>query len=268
MATAVAVAFVVFSCKGNLSEAEALDLSQTPLQTVDSMFFIQTENGRLKMRVEAPVMEVYDHDTVSFELFPKGLNVFGYAEDGTLETTIRSQKARHDMRKDKEDKWSAFGNVVIRNISKQETMETDTIYWDQRKKEIWTDCYIKMYSPSGYMQGFGMRSDDMARNAIIYRPFDSYGVVEQDSTKVILDSVNFIGPFPPRGLKVVHAAGPAQKDRPAVKPENTPAPKVSGRGRTRSGSKATTKKAETKKSGDSGKNTAATKPRGRGRAKK
>ena len=53
-----------------------------------------------------------------------------------------------------------------------------------------------MYSPAGYMQGFGMRSDDMARNAIIQRPFNSYGVVEQDSTKVVLDSVNFVGPFP------------------------------------------------------------------------
>ena len=164
MATALAVAFVVFSCKGNLSEAEKLDLTLTPLQVVDSMFFVQTENGKLKMRVEAPVMEVYDHDSVSYELFPKGLSVYGYAEDGSLETTIKSQKARHDT----------------------------------RNKEIWTDCYIKMYSPAGFMQGFGMRSDDMARNAIIQRPFNSYGVVEQDSTKVVLDSVNFIGPFPPK----------------------------------------------------------------------
>ena len=199
MATALAVAFIVFSCKGNLSEAEKLDLSQTPLQVVDSMFFIQTENGKLKMRVEAPVMEVYDHDSLSYELFPKGISVYGYAENGSLETTIRSQKARHDMRKTKgseDEKWSAFGNVVIRNIVNQETMETDTIYWDQKAKEIWTDCYIKMYSPAGFMQGFGMRSDDMARNAIIQRPFNSNGVVEQDSTKVVLDSINFIGPFP------------------------------------------------------------------------
>ena len=203
MATALAVAFVVYSCKGNLSEAEKLDLSVTPVQTVDSMYFIQTENGKLKMRVEAPVMEVYDHDSVSYELFPKGLSVFGYAEDGSLETTIRSQQARHDMKKSSgEDKWSAFGSVVIRNIVKQETMETDTIYWDQTVKQIWTDCYIKMYSPAGFMQGFGMRSDDMARNAIIQRPFNSYSVVEQDTTKVVLDSVNFIGPFPkPRVAK-------------------------------------------------------------------
>ena len=148
-------------------------------------------------------MEVYDHDSLSYELFPKGISVYGYTEEGSLETTIKSRKARHDTRKDKEDKWSAFGTVVIRNIVKNETMETDTIYWDQKKKEIWTDCYVKMYSPAGYMQGFGMRSDDMARNAIIQRPFNSYGVVEQDTTKVVLDSVNFIGPFPrPKTVKL------------------------------------------------------------------
>ena len=204
MATALAVAFVVFSCKGNLSEAEKLDLSMTPLQVVDSMFFIQTENGKLKMRVEAPVMEVYDHDSISFELFPKGLSVYGYSEDGSLETTIRSQKARHDTNKSEgEDKWSAFGSVVIRNIVNQETMETDTIYWDQKKNEIWTDCYIKMYSPSGSMQGYGMRSDEIARNAILMHPFDNEFLIDNDSTKVVVDSINFIGPMPFRQKPVL-----------------------------------------------------------------
>ena len=124
MATALAVAFVVYSCKGNLSEAEKLDLDQTPLQTVDSMFFVQTENGRLKMRVEAPVMQVFEKDTNSYDLFPQGIAVFGYAEDGSLETTITAHQARHDRSKVKAyEKWSAFGNAVVRNIRKQETME-------------------------------------------------------------------------------------------------------------------------------------------------
>ena len=196
-ASALALAFVVFSCKGNLSEAQKLDLSVTPIQTVDGMFFVQSENGKLKMRVEAPRMEVYEHDTVSYDLFPAGLHVYSYAEDGSLESTIVSDEARHDkFPKRGEEKWSAFGNVVIRNIPKQETMETDTIYWDEKKKEIWTDCYIKMYSPSGSMQGYGMRSDDKASNAILLNPFDNEFLLDNDSTKVVVDSVNFIGPMP------------------------------------------------------------------------
>ena len=194
-ATALAVAFVVYSCGGNLSEADKLNLDKIPLQTVDSMFFIQSENGRLKMRVEAPRMEVYEHDSISYDLFPAGLKVFAYGESGVLETTIVSEKARHD--KTGSEQWSAFGNVVVKNIVKSETMETDTLYWDATKHEIWTDCYVKMYSPSGLMQGYGMRSDEMARNSILMNPFDTEFLLEdEDNPPIQVDSVNFIGPIP------------------------------------------------------------------------
>jgi len=195
-ATAIAVAFVVFSCKGKLSVADRINLAETPLQTVEEMFFVQTENGLLKTRVEAPVMEHFENDTLSYDVFPKGLRVYGYTEDGTLETTIRSDNARHEkLKRNDFEKWSAFGHVVVRNETNQETMETDTLYWDQSAHEIFTDCYVKMYSPQGFMQGYGMRSDEMARNSKIMNPFWSYGVVIQDSTEVIIDTANFIGPM-------------------------------------------------------------------------
>ena len=196
-ASALALAFVVYSCKSNLSEAEKLDLNVIPIQTVDDMFFLKSENGRLEMRVESPRMEAYEHDTLSYDLFPQGIRVFAYDEEGALETTIVARKARHDKyprRKDNE-LWSVFGDVVIRNIKKKETMETDTLYWDSATREIWTDCYIKLSSPSGYMQGYGMRSDEMARNAILHNPFDNEFVLDNDSTKVVIDTVNFIGPL-------------------------------------------------------------------------
>ena len=197
MASALALAFVVYSCKSNLSEADKLDLNKTPLQTVEDMFYVKTENGRLSMRVESPRMEVYEHDTIAFDLFPSGIRVFAYADDGTLETTIVANQARHDKYpKHKEDElWSVFGNVVVRNILRKQTMETDTLYWDSKTHEIWTDCYIKLSSPDGFMQGTGMRSDEMARNAILMHPFDNEFLLGRDSTKVVIDTVNFIGPL-------------------------------------------------------------------------
>ena len=196
IAAALAVAFVVFSCKGKLSEAEKLNLKETPVQTVDSMYLVQTDDGGIQMRVKAGLMERYDNDTISYELFPKGLEVFAYAEDGVLETYLQSDNAKHYSKKNKkEEKWSAFGHVVVQNIIKQETMETDTLYWDRANKEIFTDCYVRMFSNDGFMQGYGMRSDEMARDVVIYKPFNSFAVVVQDTTKVIIDSVNFVGPL-------------------------------------------------------------------------
>ena len=87
IATAAAVAFVVFSCKGKLNLEEKKDLTDLPIQVVDNMFVVQTENGLLKMRMEADRMERYDNDSLSYELFPDGFSAFTYNEDGMLETT-------------------------------------------------------------------------------------------------------------------------------------------------------------------------------------
>ena len=196
MAIATAVAFVVFSCKGKLGEAEVLNLSETPVQTVRDMFIVQTENSGLQMRAEAPLMEKYEKgDTLSYELFPEGFNVFGYTDEGLLETRITSDNARHLKYKDGRETWEAFGNVVVQNLIKQETMETDTLYWDQKEEKIYTHRYVKMYSPQGFMQGYGMESDQRARDSKLFNPFNSYGIVAQDTTEVVIDTVNFIGPL-------------------------------------------------------------------------
>ena len=194
IATAAAVAFVVFSCKGKLAEAEQLDLKESPIQSVDDMFIVQSTNGKIQMRAEAPLMERYQRDTMSFELFPNGFFVYGYDDNEKLETQIIADQARHLKYNDGRESWEAFGNVVVRNLIKQEVMETDTLYWDQKNEKIYTHCYVKMYSPDGFMQGYGMESDQRARNSIIFNPFNSYGILEQDD-EVLIDSVNFIGPI-------------------------------------------------------------------------
>ena len=73
MATALAVAFVVYSCKGKLGEAEVLDLKETPVQIVNDMFIVQSENSRMQMRAEAPLMEKYENDEAAYDLEVNGV---------------------------------------------------------------------------------------------------------------------------------------------------------------------------------------------------
>ena len=195
MATALAVAFVVYSCKGKLAEAESINIEETPMQVVDDMFIVHTKKGKIQMRAQSPLMEKYQKDSLSYELFPQGFFVYSYNEEEMLETEIVADNAKHSKHENGEESWSGFGNVVIKNLMKQEVMETDTLYWDQKNQKIYTHCYVRMYSPDGFMQGYGMESDERARNSIIFRPFNSYGIVVQDSTQVSVDSVNFIGPM-------------------------------------------------------------------------
>ena len=166
-----------------------------PVQTVRNMFIVQTQHGGLQMRMEADLMERYDKDTVSYELFPEGIAVYGYDEEGRFETEIVADNARHMTYKDGRESWQAFGNVVVKNHIKSEVMETDTLYWDQKNEKLYTNCYVRIYSPDGFLQGYGMESDQRARNSVLLKPFNSYAIVVQDSTDVLIDSANFIGPL-------------------------------------------------------------------------
>lgn len=198
------ITFVIASsfvcCKSKIAEAEKLDLSKTPTQRVEGVFAFQTNNGSVEMRVEAPVMEHYSTKENEYDSFPDGLSVYGYTKEGLLESIILADEALHIIPNNKGDDaveiWKAYGNVVLHNVIEQKTMETDTIFWDQSKKEVYTDCYVKLYTPDGFMQGYGMRSDDHLRNATLHNPFNNFVKIVKDTTVVSIDSVNFIGPFP------------------------------------------------------------------------
>ena len=88
--------------------------------------------------------------------------------------------------------------MVIINYLKGETVETDTLFWNKITQRIYTHSWVKLTTPELFMQGYGMESDEMARNAVIQNPFDSYAIVNRDSTEIpYIDTVNLIGPLPP-----------------------------------------------------------------------
>lgn len=193
VATVLAVATFVVSCK-NEGNLDTLDLNKVPRQTINHMYAVQTRDGMIQMRMQAKLMLRYENQAETYELFPEGFDVLAYNEEGMLETRIQSRAAKHTTTRN-DEKWEAYGDVVVINFIKGERMETDTLYWNREQKKIFTNCFIKMFSPDGFMQGYGMESDEMARNANILKPFDSFGIVGRDSTDIVyIDTVNFVGP--------------------------------------------------------------------------
>ena len=185
------------SCKEE-ETGDSLNTEKIPIQVVKDMEFTQSDKGFIQLRMQSPKMEHFQYmaeeEEKSYDLYSDGFHVDIYTPDGALETEMNSKQAKHETTSGKES-WSAFGDVVIINHLKQERVESDTVYWDRAKEKIHTDCYVKITSPQGVMQGYRLDSDERARHAVILKPFDSYSVM-RDSTYVEepLDSMNFIGP--------------------------------------------------------------------------
>jgi LPS export ABC transporter protein LptC len=180
VAMGLSLATIFVSCKSQVATVDSLENpDDIPTQKVENMEGWQVENGIIRGRLTAPYMEKYTRGSNPYEIFPYSFLVEAYTPEGEKETVITAAKAVHYT--GEEQVWIATGHVVVKNLLKEQTMETDTLYWDQQKKTIYTHCYVKLYSPDFYAQGYGMESDERAANAKILKPFDSYGYVQQDT---------------------------------------------------------------------------------------
>ena len=174
-------AIVFISCKETIEKTDALHaLDSLSTQTAYDMKVYETTFGKISMRAEAPIMETYSLLPDPYEIFPQGIMVMTYTPEGLLETELTANMAIHKT-KSNQERWEAYGNVVIINHIKEETITTDTLFYDIAEKRIYTHAFVKMISPQGLLQGYGLESDERANNFDILRPFDSFGVITRDT---------------------------------------------------------------------------------------
>ena len=173
-----AIAFV--SCRESINTVGAIEqIDSIATQIIHNMRGIQTEFGKIRVRFEAPLMENYSLLKEPFEIFPQGIKVTTYTPEGEEQTQMTARSAIH--KKGRNERWEAYGNVVIKNFLEGTTLETDTLYWDQTEKRIYTHVYIKQYSATSLIQGIGMESNEQISDVKIFKPFDNYGIIERDT---------------------------------------------------------------------------------------
>ena len=195
VAVTFVIATILFSCKENLPRTSISQVEDLPSQVVEGMSVYQFTSGITDYIVDAPFMERFANAESPYDVFPQGIVLRGYTPEGLLETKIRADYAKN-IYANKEEIWEAYGNVVINNYLKGEQMETDTLFWNRKTQTIYTHTLVRLTTPDMFMQGYGMESDEMARNAIIQNPFDSYAIVNRDSLEIAyIDTANFIGPM-------------------------------------------------------------------------
>lgn len=131
---------------------------------------VYTENGRVKLRVLAPVTKYYENAEEPYNEFPEGITVYTFSDSMEIESQLTSKYANHYSAK---GLWSASNNVVAKN-SKGETLNTEHLFWDEKKKIIYTDDMVKITTADGIQYGQGFISDESFNNWEIKKPNSIY----------------------------------------------------------------------------------------------
>lgn len=156
----IAIVVLIFhaSCQGDArSAAPAVDESSDSL-AIMSTYDVKTlisDSGRISYRIDAAEWLVFNKRNPPYWAFEKGVYLEKYDRSMNVEATIKCDTAYYF---NEQKLWKLIGNVDIRNL-KNEKFFTDLLYWNQEKKTIYSDAYIKIEQESQVTEGYGFSSN-------------------------------------------------------------------------------------------------------------
>ena len=141
---------ICFACgKAELKEPV---LYEGPLREIENMDMFYSENSSVKVKMKAAL--VYEFSNGDQE-FPKGIYLEFYDELGQLESTLSANHAFY-FKTDKQ--WRGRGDVVVKNLLKQEQLNTEELFWKPEQEKIFTEKFVTIRQQGDVIYGEGMEA--------------------------------------------------------------------------------------------------------------
>jgi LPS export ABC transporter protein LptC len=162
--TIMVVMFFFISCGGN-QEFEQIKESrdQQALLTSDTVTTLISDSGITKYKVAAIRWEIYDKTEEPIWKFPNGLEFDKFNENYETDAHMQADSAIYYEQK---KLWEFRKNVHAQN-KKNEHFTTDLLFYDDNKKEFYSDTEITIKREDKIIYGIGFTSNaDMTRYTI------------------------------------------------------------------------------------------------------
>lgn len=145
----------LISCDKKSGNIQTIDILRLPSHTARNLETIYTDSGKVQLILSAPLMESFNKNEEPYSEFKSGIKVLFY--DGHKEP-IASVTAKYAKFTDNKNLWELQDSVLAINEA-GERLETELLFWDQKKDLIYTDRFVKITTEDQIVQGYGLESD-------------------------------------------------------------------------------------------------------------
>jgi LPS export ABC transporter protein LptC len=153
----ISIIGMFFSCKNDIKTVSALTGTDTiPELKAININYTRSDTGIIQARITSPLMEKYGGKK-PYNLFPKGLKITFYDPHMNIKSEL---SADYGKKWEKAKLLELRNNVVFHNFGKNELLETEELFWDEKKKEINSHVNIKITTPKDTIFGTGLTSDE------------------------------------------------------------------------------------------------------------
>lgn len=137
-----------------------------PDESAENMTITMSDDGITSFIVTTPLLNSYAGDSTYTDC-PKGITAVSYNEAGQKQAILTADYACISNN----NFYRASKNVVIRDIIKGDTLETEEIIWDQRTRTIYSNKLVKQKKADGSVNyGDGFTADERFTKYTIIHP--------------------------------------------------------------------------------------------------
>ena len=156
---------MLFACKNKMSEVASLNFSDTiPEVSARDIEFTFSDSAEVQVRLSGPLMYAFEGDEPYME-FPEGFRVEFYDSAFNITSTITG---KYGINYREKKIMEARKNVVVTNFETGERLDTEELIWDQNKRLIYSNKFVKITSEEGVIFGDGLEAEqDFSKRRII-----------------------------------------------------------------------------------------------------
>jgi LPS export ABC transporter protein LptC len=161
-----------FSCRVATQNPDKQVKYTGPIMETANVQTLYSDSARIKIKLNAPLQQQFENGD---GVYPKGIDLAFLDDNGKIETTLRANYGKYDKNT---DSYHVRGNVVVKNIAKEETLNTEELRWDKQKQRIHTDKFVKIRTADEILTGTGLvANQDFSRYKIL-KPSGVFSVKE------------------------------------------------------------------------------------------
>lgn len=170
---------LLWSCSGRQKAmGEAItERDSLPMMDTRGVTTLISDSGMIRYRILADEWKVFDRKKPPHWSFEKGVYLEKFDTLFRVEASIGADTAYFYT---KEELWKLVRNVHIQNL-KGEKFDTDLLYWDQKKKRVYSDRFIRIEQPDRVITGRGFESNQEMTVYTIHKP-EGIFYVDEEST--------------------------------------------------------------------------------------
>ena len=140
----------VFACSSELDERKTFEAYAGPIMEVDTVTILYSDSAVVRVKIIAPKQFEFENGDREF---PHHIFIEFYEPDGSMSSTLEANSAYYTK---ETNLYKANGDVEVIGYLEPQKMNSEELYWDPNKEEIYTDTFVRIQTDDQISTGTGM----------------------------------------------------------------------------------------------------------------